>query len=65
MIRGVGRSKSQTESEQKWFSGIRASWLFSPVSSFCDFYIDVPLYLGPNHLRNYLCEFIQHNTDPD
>jgi len=65
MTRGVGCSNSQTESEQNWFSENRGSWLFSPVSSFCDFFMDVPPYLGANNIRKYLCEFIQRNTDPD
>jgi len=40
--RRVGHSKSKTESEQNWFSENRASLLFSPVSSFCDLFVDVP-----------------------
>jgi len=35
---GVRRSKSQTEGAQNWFSENKTSWLFSPVSSFCDFF---------------------------
>jgi len=31
---GVRRRKSQTESEQNWFSENKTSWLFFPVSSF-------------------------------
>ena len=31
-------SKSQTESEQNWFSENKMTWLFSPVSSFCNFF---------------------------
>jgi len=46
--RGVRRGKSQTESEQNWFSENKTSWLFFHVSSFCDSFIDVPAYLGAN-----------------
>ena len=46
MTRGVGRSKSHTESEQNWFSENKASWLFSLVSYFCVLFMDVPPYLG-------------------
>jgi len=35
---GVRRSNSQTQSEQNWFSENKTSWLFHPVSSFCDFF---------------------------
>jgi len=65
MTKGVGCSKSHTESEQNWFSEYRASWLFNPVCSLSDLFIDVPPYQGANNIRKYLCEFIQHNTDPD
>ena len=64
MTRGLGRSKTQTEREQNWFSENRASWLFSPVSSFCDLFMDVRPYLGVN-IRKYLCEWIQRNTNLD
>ena len=37
---GVRRSKSQTEREQ--FFENKMSWLFFPVSSFCDSFMDVP-----------------------
>ena len=36
---GVRRSKSQTESEQNWFSENKTSWLYFPVSSFCDLFV--------------------------
>ena len=49
--------KSQTESEQNRFSENKTSWLFFPVSSFCDLFMDVPPYLGANNIRKYLCEF--------
>ena len=65
MIRGVGRSKTQTESEQNWFSENRVSWLFSPVSSFCDLFMDLPPYLGANNIEKNLCQFYQRNTDAD
>ena len=52
---GVRRSKSQTESEQKWFSKNKTSWLFFPVSSFCDLFTDVPPYLGANNIWKYSC----------
>ena len=47
---GVRRSNSQTENEQNWFSENKASWLFAPVSSFCDFFMDVLPYLGANNI---------------
>jgi len=47
---GVRRSKSQTESEQNWFSKNNTSLLFTPVSSFCDLLMDVPPYLGANNI---------------
>jgi len=59
---GVRCSKSQTESEQNLFSKNKTSWLFSPVSSFCDLFIDVPPYLGANNIWKYLCEFFKRNT---
>jgi len=62
---GVRRSKSQTESEQNWFSENKTSWLFYPVSSFCDFFMDMLPYLGKNKIWKYLCEFFQRNTDPE
>ena len=54
---GVRRSKSLTESEQNRFSDNKTSWLFFPVSSFCDLFMDVPPYLGANNIRKYLREF--------
>jgi len=39
---GVRRSKSQAESEQNWFSENKTSWLYFPVSSLCDLFMDVP-----------------------
>jgi len=60
---GVRRSKSLTESEQNRFSDNKTSWLFFPVSSFCDLFMDVPPYLGANNIRKYLREFFQRNTD--
>ena len=39
---GIRRSKSQTESEQTWFSKSKTSWLFFPISLFCDFFMNVP-----------------------
>ena len=45
---GVRRSNSQTQSEQNWCSENKTSWLFYPVSSFCDFFMDVPPYLAAN-----------------
>jgi len=62
---GVRCSKSQTESEQNWFSENKTSWIFFPVSSFCDLFTDVPPYLGPNNTWKYLCEFFQRSTDPE
>ena len=62
---GVRRSKSQTESEQNRFSENKTSWLFFPVSSFCDLFMDVPPYLGANNIRKNLSEFFQRNTDPE
>jgi len=62
---GVRRSNSQTQSEQNWFSENKSSWLFYPVSSFCDFFMDVSPYLAANNTRKYLCEFFQRNTDPE
>jgi len=47
---GVRRSMSETESEQNWFSEKEMSWLFFPVSSFCDSFMDVPPYLGANNI---------------
>ena len=62
---GVRHSKSQTESEQNRFSENKRSWLFFPVFSFCDLFMDVPPYLGANNIRKKLCEFFQRNTDPE
>jgi len=50
---GVRRSNSQTESEQNWFSEKKMSWIFFPVSPFCDSFKDVPPYLGANELWKY------------
>jgi len=61
---GVRRSKSQTESEQNRFLENKTSWLYFPVSFFCDFFMDVPPYLGANNIRKYLWQFFQRNTDP-
>jgi len=55
--KGAGRSKSQTEHEQNWFSENKTSCLFFPVSSFCDLFMDVTPYLGANNIRKYLCDF--------
>jgi len=62
---GIRRSKSQTESEPNWFSENKTSWLFFPVSSFCDSFMDVPPYLGANNISKYSCEFFQRNTDAE
>ena len=62
---GVRRRKSQTESEQNWFSENKTSWLFFHVSSFCDLFMDVPPYQGAHSVWKYLCEFFQRNTDPE
>jgi len=62
---GVRRSKSQTESEQNWFSENKTSWIFFPVSPFCDSFMDVPPYMGANNIWKYLCEPFQRNTDPE
>ena len=62
---GVRRSKSHFESAQNRFSENKTSWVFFPVSSFCDFYMDVPPSLGANNIRKYLREFFQRNTDPE
>jgi len=50
---GVRRSKSQTEGEQNWPLENKTSWLFSPVSSFCDFLLDVSPYLDVNSMWKY------------
>jgi len=47
---GVGPGKSQTETEQNWFSENKMSWLFLPVSSFCDLFMEVPPHLGANNI---------------
>jgi len=39
---GIGRSKTHTESEQNRFFENKMSCLFFPVSSFCEFFMDVP-----------------------
>jgi len=62
---GVRRSKSETESEQNWFSENKTSWLFFPVSSFCNSFMDVPPYLRANNIWKYLCEFFLHNTEAE
>ena len=62
--KGVRCSKSQTESEQIWFSENKTSWLYSPVSSFCDLFMDMPPYLGANNTWKYSCQFFQCTTDP-
>jgi len=49
----VRRSKSQTESEQNWFFENETSWLFFPVSIFCDLFMDVTPYLGANKIWKY------------
>jgi len=49
----VRRSRSQTESEQNWFSENKTSLLFLPVSSFCDLFMDVPSYMGANNVWNF------------
>ena len=54
---GVRRSKSQTESEQNRFSENKTSWLFFPVSSFCDLFMDVPPYLGANNIQSTCVNF--------
>ena len=59
---GVRRNKSQTDSERCWFSENKTSWIFLPVSSFCDLSIDLPPYLGENNIRKYLCEFFQRKN---
>jgi len=64
-MQGVMRSKSQTEGEENRFYENKTSWLFFPVSSFCDLFMDVPPYLGANNIRKYLREFFQRNTDPE
>ena len=61
---GVRRSKSQTESEQNRFSENKKSWLFFPVSSFCDSFMDVPPCLGANNIRKCLCEFYSAQYAP-
>jgi len=61
---GVRRSKSHIESEQNQFSKNQTSWLFLPISSFCDLFMDVSTYLGANNIRKYLCVLFQRNTDP-
>jgi len=63
--KGVRRSKAQTKSQQNWFSKNKTSWLFSPVSSLRDLFMDVPPYLGASNIWKYLSEFFQRNTDPE
>jgi len=60
---GVKCSKSQTESEQNWFSENKTSWIFFLVSSFCDSFMEVPPYLFANKIWMYLREFFQRNMD--
>jgi len=62
---GASRSKSQTESEQNWFSENKTSWLFFPVSSFCDLFMDVPPFPGANTIRSYFCEFFSAQYEPE
>jgi len=62
---GVRLSKSQTESEQIWFSENETCWLLFPVSSFCDLFMGVPPYLSANNIWKYLCEFFQRYTGPE
>jgi len=57
ITQGVRLSKSQTESEQNRFSENKTFWLFFPVSSFCDSFMDVPPCLGANNIRKCLCDF--------
>jgi len=54
-----------TENEQNLFSKNKMSWLFFPISSFCDSFMDVPPYLDANNIWKYLCEFFQRNTDTE
>ena len=61
---GIRRSKSQTENEQNWFSENKTSWLFFPVSSFCDLFMNLPPYLGANNIWKNLCKLFQRKTDP-
>ena len=61
---GVRRSKSQTESEQNQFSENETFWLFFPVSSFCDSFMDVPPCLGANNIRKCSCEFFSARYGP-
>ena len=46
---GIGRSKTQTENEQNRFSENKMSWLFFPISPFCDLFMDVPPSQGANN----------------
>jgi len=62
---GARGSNSHSESKQNRFSENKTSWLFFPVSSFCDLVMDVPPYLGEKNIRKYLCEFFQCNTNPE
>jgi len=61
---GVRRSKSKTKSEQNWFSENKTSWLFIPVSSFCDSFMNVSPCLGANNIRKCLCEFFLAQYGP-
>jgi len=61
----IGRRNFQTESEQNRFSENKTSWIFFPVSPFCDSFMDVPPYLGANNIWKYLCEPFQRNTNPE
>ena len=56
---------SQTESEQNWFFENKTSWIFFPVSPYCDSVMGVLPYLGTNNIWKYLCELFQRNTDPE
>jgi len=46
--KGIGCSKTHTESEQNRFSENKMSWLFFPISHFYDLFMDVPLSQGVN-----------------
>ena len=62
---GVICSKSQTESEQNWFSINKTSWLSFPVYFFCDLFMEVCPYLGANNIWKYSCEFFKRNKAPE
>jgi len=61
----VRRSNSQIKSEENWFSENKMSWLFFPIYSFSDSFMDVPPYLGANNIWKYLREIFQRNTDAE